>query len=70
MAISESIKHQNLKPTEEFSINAAAHETPVKNTKIKREKSTHTPSFTESSKKSLIVVHKLEEGKLNYKTVD
>ena len=64
MANSESVKPQNLKPIEEFSIKAATHETPVKNNKIEREKSTHTPSFTELSKKKLMCLHKLEKGKL------
>ena len=43
---------------------------PIKNTKIEMEKSTHTPSLTKLSKKSLIDVHELEKGKLSDKTVE
>ena len=70
MANSENMKPQSLKPIVEFSIKEASHKTPTKNAKIEMAKSTYTPSFTESSKKRLINVHKLEKGKLRHKTAD
>ena len=64
MANSESVEPQKLKPMEDFSIKAAIHKTPAKNIKFKKNDSTYVPSFTESAKKKIVDLHKLERVNL------